>query len=570
MAILLGEKSSMDAEVRTAFSRSGLSHLMAVSGMHVGFVLMPVWLIIPWFWTHRLGRSAGLMLIALILFFYAGLTGFTASVSRASITACLLAIGKLFQRNRDSLNTTGVAAYIILCVEPASLFDIGFQLSFMAVSVILILGPVLRDTIPSYMRFSWKGTLMQFLGISIMVQLGLFPLLAVKFGEFSVAGALCNRAGVPITQLLFLWSMIGLPLAAISDWFQSWIMIPPEWLAQALIFIAETVGNQEYSWISVREMPPMLPVVWLTGIGVLAAVYTQEIRFRWLGGLLFLLCLMRIGALWETRTPAVLEVVVYDVGQGDALLLRTPSGRHILYDTGVLSPFQNSGRSVILPDLQARGVRKLDAVILSHPHADHIGGIHSILQEMPVDVIYQAPLSYRSAIFAGYMALAREKGVPIVEVIAGSEISPDPAMRMLVMHPAPEVVSSDPNAHSVAIKVVFGQTGFLLTGDAESVAESMMVARYDSLLQSNWLKAGHHGSKTSSGELFLSRVRPEHVAVSLALSNRYRHPHREAIVRIQDGGPQVRFTSLHKALVYESDGEQIRQIMWEAARRQPP
>lgn len=570
MAVLLGEKSGMDSDIRTAFSRAGLSHLMAVSGMHVGFVLMPIWLIIPWFWIHPLGRSTGLLLIAFILLFYAGLTGFTASVSRASITACLLAVGKLFQRNRDSVNTTGVAALLILCTEPSFLYDIGFQLSFTAVMVILVLGPVLRDAIPTRIRFTWRGTLLQFLGISTMVQVGLFPLLAGAFGEFSVAGPVANTVGVPLTQALFLWSMVGLPLSAISPALGEWVMIPAEWMARALLWIVEVVGTQDLAWISVNEVSVLMPVIWLTGMGCLATVFIPEVRFRWLGLLLVLLCILNAGRLIEKLDPAVLEVTVFDVGQGDALLLKTPGGKHILYDTGVLTPFQNSGRSVILPELKARGVRKLDAVILSHPHADHIGGIHSILQEMPVDVIYQAPLSYRSAVFAGYMALAREKGIPITELRAGAEISPDRSMRMLVMHPSQGVSSTDPNAHSVAIKVVYGTTSFLLTGDAEEVAEYMMVARYDTLLQSNWLKAGHHGSKTSSGSAFLDRVQPDIVAVSLGLSNRYRHPHTEAIVRIREGNPELRYTSLDKALVYESDGASVRQIMWEVVRRPPP
>lgn len=561
-AILLGEKSELDRDVRTAFSRAGLSHLMAVSGMHVGFVLMPIWIIIPWFWTSEFGRSAGLLIIALILFFYAGITGFTASVSRASITACLLAIGKLFQRNRDSLNTTGIAAIVLLIWDPSSLFDVGFQMSFVAVTMILVLGPVLRDWTPQSIRFSWRGHVLQFLGISVVVQAGLFPILADTFGEFSLAGPIANTAGVPITQLLFLWSMVALPLISVFDSFTEYGMIPAEYLAMLLLWIVNFVGNQDLSWINIYQTPTTLPLLWVAGTGVLATTQISPVRFKWLIFLLVLLSLTRIGQIINSFEPHVLKVTVYDVGQGDAILIQTPSGKNIMYDTGILSPFQNSGRTVILPDLQSKGITRLDAIILSHPHADHIGGTLSLIENMAIGVIYQPPFSYRSAVFSGYMAAASRYNVPIVEVTVGDVIEIDQTMRFLVLHPSDDHLGQDPNAHSVSIKMVYGETSFLLTGDAEHIAEGIMVRRFDQFLKSDWYKAGHHGSKTSSTSEFMRYVAPDFVAVSLGYSNRYRHPHHEATHRIHEVSGEVGFTSIHRSLVYESDGKQIRRVVW--------
>lgn len=562
-AILLGDKGGMNPETRTAFSRAGLSHLMAVSGMHVGFVLMPIWILIPWFWTHKAGRSLGLLLIAGILFFYAGITGFSASVSRASITACLLAIGKLFQRNRDSLNTTGVAALFLLLYDPESLYDIGFQLSFAAVTVILLLGPVIRNLIPAHIRYGWKGNVIQFVGISMVVQTGLFTLLVVTFGEFSVAGPIANTIGVPVTQLLFLWSMVALPVSFIYAPLGAYLLIPVEWMAWVLIQTAEVVGNWQYSWIAVTKTSPLIHLVWVAGVGMFACIQTPVIRWKWVIALLAVLCMVQSHELYLASREKVLRVTVFDVGQGDAILIETPSGKNILYDTGILSPFQNSGKSVILPELKARGIRHLDAVILSHPHADHIGGMLSILESTSVGVIYQPAFTYNSAVFAGYMELARRKKVPVVEVVAGMEVSPDKAMRILILNPVDRPLGRDPNAHSVVAKLVFGETSFLLTGDAEQVAERYLVEYYGDMLRSDWMKAGHHGSKTSSDFHFLEKVSPEVVAVSLGLSNRYRHPHQEAARRLLSTGAEVHFTSLKGALVYESNGVAIRQKVWQ-------
>jgi competence protein ComEC len=561
-AILLGEKGDMDPDTRTAFSRAGLSHLMAVSGMHVGFVLMPVWFLIPLFWTHRAGRAAGLFTVGMILFLYAGLTGFSASVSRASLTACLLAFGKLFQRNRDSLNTTGAAAIILLLWDPDWLFDVGFQMSFTAVVIILVLGPVMRDWIPTRVRFTWRGSVLQFLGISLVVQLGLFPILASTFGEFSIAGPLANTIGVPVTQMLFLWSMFALPVAALFDGLSGWVMVPAELLARVLLLTVHLVGTSDLSYVQVTHTPQLLTLIWVAGAGAVASLQVPALRFRWLIVLLMLLTVEKTMVLVDRATPQTLRITVYDVGQGDALLIETPSGKTLLYDTGVMSPFQNSGRSVIVPDLRSRGVRRLDAVILSHPHADHIGGILSVIEEFEVDVIYQAPLSYRSAVFSGYMQAAANKGIPIVELTAGMTIDVDPAMPVLVLHPSDGSYGSDPNAWSVSVKVVFGQTSFLLTGDAEHIAEQAMVERWGPFLASDWYKSGHHGSSTSSTDAFMQVVNPSMTAVSLGYSNRYRHPHRPATERMHRWSDEVHFTSLHRALVYESDGGQVRRLSW--------
>lgn len=561
-AILLGNKNELDSDTRTSFSRAGLSHLMAVSGMHVGFVLMPIWLIIPWFWTSRFGRPAGLFFIASILLFYAGLTGFSASVSRASITASLLAIGKLFQRNRDSLNTTGIAAIIILLNDPRSLMDIGFQLSFCAVTVILVLGPVLRDSISTQIRYTWKGSLIQFLGISTIVQVGLFPILASSFGEFSLAGPIANTIAVPVTQLLFLWSLFALPLSFTTDVMSTWIMIPVEWLARLLALIAHVVGNNEYSWISVKKMSSLLPVFWFAAIGFLSSLYVPRLRWKWLILLLIISNVMMIGKTLDIRQKRGLVVTVFDVGQGDAILIQTPSGKAILYDAGVLTPFQNSGLGVLLPELRSRNITSLDALILSHPHADHIGGVLNLIKEMDIKSIYQSPFLYKSAVFLGYMEAAISKDIPIVKVHSGMEIQIESQIKVLVLHPSGDNLGSDPNAHSVVIKIIYGDTHFLLTGDAELRAETVLIEKYGSFLKSDWYKAGHHGSKTSSNAQFMELVSPDFSAVSLGYRNRYQHPHTEASKRIIENSTYLSYTSLDGALVYESDGRAIRRINW--------
>lgn len=561
-AILLGDKSGLENTTKTEFSRAGLSHVMAVSGMHVGFILMPIWILIPLFWSSKTGRPIGLMVIIGILLGYAGLTGFSSSVSRASITAALLAFGKLFQQNRDSVNTTGVAALVIVVYNPGSMFQIGFQLSFCAVLVILVLAPVLADLLPKDIRFSWKGTFIQFIGISTMVQFGLFPILATTFGEFSIAGPVANMLGVPLTQLLFLWSMLALPLSFLIPAFDSWIMIPSEWIAHGLLLVAGFVGNQDWAWVKVHSMPEMLSGIWVMLIGLLGSVLVPELRWKWLALVLGMLLLSGVSEKIQAGRGQELEVRVLDVGQGDATIVRCPSGKVVMVDAGVWAPGYDSGKSVILPELKAMGVQRIDAVILSHPHGDHVGGMLSLLENIEVGRIYQSDFEYGSGLFRGYMLAAERVGAQVVRVERGDVVRECDEAPFLVLHPGDDEYGSDPNAWSVVVKLVYGQTSFLFTGDAEEVAEDEMVKRFGLSLKSDWLKAGHHGSKTSSGDEFLSRVGAEHIVVSLAYKNRYKHPHQIATERLLARSPKIKYTSLDRGLVYVSDGQKIRLLEW--------
>jgi len=201
-ALFLGYKQELEAETRQTFSRAGLSHIMAVSGLHVGFIVAPFWLLIPFLWQKRWGKWVGLAGLTFLLIFYAGLTGFSASVSRASLMAWLLTYGKLYHKLRHSVNLTALAAIILLVLNPERLFDIGFQLSFAAVFIILLVMPETQRLIPRRYRYGWLGGLATIVLISIIVQGGLFPILTYYFGEFSIVGPIANALVIPLLSVI--------------------------------------------------------------------------------------------------------------------------------------------------------------------------------------------------------------------------------------------------------------------------------------------------------------------------------------------------------------------------------
>jgi competence protein ComEC len=214
-AILIGEKTELTETTRTSFARTGLAHVMAVSGMHVGFLVAPFWVFIPWFWRFKMGKLAGLFSIGIILFIYAGITGFSASVIRASLTAVLLAYGKLYHRRRNSINLTAMAALILLTLNPGHLFQIGFQLSFGAVFTILLVWPLIDGKLLNHVTKRWWHPPIQLFLLSLLVQVGLFPLLARYFGEISLIGPIINMTVVLLIGLVVQVGLLGLAITAL-------------------------------------------------------------------------------------------------------------------------------------------------------------------------------------------------------------------------------------------------------------------------------------------------------------------------------------------------------------------
>lgn len=561
-ALLMGYKNELDREDKIAFSRVGLSHIMAVSGLHVGFILAPFWFCIPFLWTLRRGKEFGLLFLIFLLFMYAGLTGFSASVTRASITGGLITYGRLFHKARDSINLTAVAALIILLLRPNELFEIGFQLSFAAVFIILLTLPVLQQFLPDRIRFRWYGQPIMIVLVSVVVQLGLYPLLSYYFGEFSLSGPLANALVVPGLMVVVPFSLFLLLVSTVFPMAGYILNTPCRLFLDLLQWFVTHAASWQWSWMQTPSTGILLFLIWLIGTLLIASLLIPKYRWKLLAVFLLLLCLHQGKKLYLHLRPPSLEVTILDVGQGDAALIKTPAGKYILVDTGRWTPDYNSGQYVIMPHLKALGVQKLDAVFLSHPHADHIGGILELIRKMPIDIIYNSGFEYDSKLYKNYLELAAEKSIAIKSLHAGMSIDLDPMLRTLIYGPSPANHHSDPNEHSLVVEFIYGKTQFLFMGDAGKAQERLLVQNFGSMINTDFLKVGHHGSRTSSSTAFLHTATPVYAAVSLGKTNKFKHPHPEAINHLRRSGTSMAFTSLDGALRFVSDGSTIVRKRW--------
>ncbi len=561
-ALLIGYKQELTQDDKIAFSRVGLSHIMAVSGLHVGFLLAPFWFLIPYFWTWKYGRQVGLLLLILLLLSYAGLTGFSASVTRASITGGFIMYAKLFNKVRDTINLTAVAAILILLINPEELFEIGFQLSFGAVYIILLTMPVASLAIPNQIRYAWFGKLIMIIVVSFFVQAGLFPILSFYFGEFSLIGPLANAVVVPFLGVVMPYALLMLLIGSVFPLAAYYLNIPVQYFLKGLQAFVSKISAWEGSWTQTTGPEPILFAIWITGLFLFASLQIPRMRWRFLIILLGLITIQQAATLMQKLKPASLVITVFDVGQGDAVLVRTPGNKHLLIDAGRWTPGYDSGKYVLIPHLKAEGIRKLDAVFLSHPHADHIGGIPELINSVPIDTIYNSGYSYSSNLYKNYLIQAAEKEIPVSSLVAGSSVRLDPSMRIFVYGPSEPTTGSDPNEHSLILELHYGSTEFLFMGDAGAEQEARLLKNYGDLLDTDFLKVGHHGSKTSSSFPFIKVASPGHAVVSLAKSNKFRHPHREAVERLSSSPGHIYYTSLEGALVFSSDGETIQKVDW--------
>lgn len=562
-ALLLGYKNDLEGETRQAFARAGLSHIMAVSGLHVGLVIAPFWIIIPFFWTKKHGSKLGLAVLVIVLFFYAGITGFSAPVLRASVMAILLTYGKLFSKNSNSINLMGIAALVILIVDPDQLFEVGFQLSFSAVLIILLVLPIIQNAIPYWVRIKWYGSPIMVIIISLVVQFGLYPLQAYYFGEVSIISPIANALFVPFLGIFVPLSLLALVVSLVFPSIGFWFNYPSLLFLQSLNDFVQFSSSLSWAWVEVRKPSSWIFVFWSFFILMVSAWRNPAVKWKLMASTLVVVFLIQLTSLLFFLQPKKLTLIVFDVGQGDASLIQTPSGKNILIDAGVWSPNSNSGSQILLPYFKENNITKLDAVFLSHPHADHIGGIIDLINGIKIDAIYNSGYEYESNLYQNYISLASKKEIPVISLTAGQEIRADSSILILTLGPENQKFNNDPNQHSLVLNLIYKENEFLFTGDAGEDQEQRLFKNYGNLLDTDFLKVGHHGSKTSSELFFLNAVTPEIAVVSVANKNRFSHPHQEAIQRLESTTADIYFTGRDKALIFESDGNTIRRISWE-------
>lgn len=589
LALLLADRSEIDPETLDSFRATGLMHLLAVSGLHVLLVGLGLYgLLKPLLGRIGLKRRTvewtRTMVTIALLGLYVLVTGASVSVVRAFVMATILIVGRAAERRVDTLNSLGFAAIVLLLIRPTALFDVGFQLSFSAVAALVTLGPVFSGWLPD--RWQIRGVSKYLTGsvvASTAATLGTGPVLLATFGILPLAGLVLNIPAIPLTAFT-LGGGLGTvltdgwlnPVAKLFGAFASMC-------ARGLFAVSEE-GARGLGWATLEGFvtSPITLLALALGLATLAMWRRPDGRRRLaLAALASLAFGLWSGFVRHESAPR-LDIVFLDVGQGDATLIRLPNGKHVLIDAGIRSPYVDHGERTVLPHLKRYGVDRIDAFILTHADADHIGGAASVLADVPVGRLIHNGQRGATDLWADVFAAADSMSVRTERAVAGDSLALDPTVRIRILGPSDGIVrGGDANEASVVVLIQYGNTTAILTGDAEHAGEADLVKRYGRTLHADVVKVGHHGSRTSSTPAFVAAVAsapvgsatrrtstgapangPQYAVVSVAERNRYGLPNDEPLARWAGTGASVLQTAQEGAVWLRSDGRAYGRVDW--------
>ncbi len=556
LGLILGDRSGISWSMKNRFQDIGVVHILAVSGLHVGYIF----LILTFMATLlRMSPLMSFILILTGLLFYMGLTGFTTSVVRAGLMAILYSLAKYRERSVSGWNIVATAAAISLIINPRQLMMPGFQLSFGAVWGILFVYPRLQklDTLfPRWKKLRSKKPvriITDLIFVTIGAQLGTFIPIALYFRFLPVWGILSNLLIVFLAGFTVIAGILMLMVGPFSA-FVADLLGNAGWFFIALMNIfSEWIHQLPYKKLPLGGIHPAI----LTGFLIMGILWIISVKKRyrkitWLYSLVFMNLLLWRGVFYE---PPV-RVWFLDVGQGDACIIR--DGDHtILIDAGFGGFGRDYGMRVILPFLEYEGITGIDLAILSHPHADHIGGFYSVLEGVPVREVWDTQNRYESGLYKRMLRRCEELGIPVVHPQPGGVYRLG-RCTFTVIYPDEMLAEKTRNVNdaSLVIRVDQGKNSFLFTGDLEFSGESKI--RSLSVLQDvDVIKIGHHGSGTSSIPVFCRKVNARYGVISVGRDNKYGHPSQSVIQRWESLGTTLYRTDQSGAVIFNSDGESL-------------
>lgn len=588
--ILLGLRSNIPYSLQDTFSRSGTSHLLAISGLHLSIIIGIFLSAGIWLFGRRYSIYIWLAFVAIWL--YALITGMRPPVVRGAVMGSMFLLAEYLGRQRSASTALAFAAAVMVGIEPQILWDASFQLSFLAMTGLIFLSPY-------FQAWARKGiaTIIEKEGIAVSICnfaadcfavtlaaiLATWPLIAYYFNVVSFVGlpatffALLALPGIIITSAIV--AVIGL-LAPILAQVLGWIA----WLFLSyLILIAKIFDALPFSSIKLESIhiwqiwlyyallviiitainyrTQLANILHLTASRISPQINTAsrlafKLSSKWVIAPLLIITVL----VWVTvisMPDDKLHVSILDVGQGDAILIQTPNRQDILIDGG--------------PNPQAIGLelgkklpfwdKTIDLVILTQPHADHVTGLIEVLKKYKISHVIEPSIAYDSLTYQQWLNLVKSSEIKHEIVHAGQEINLGDGIKLEVLHPPSPFLqdtSDDVDNNGMVLHLSWNKMSFLFTADIGREAEWYLIAQRANL-QATVLKVAHHGSLTSTSPEFLSIVNPEIAAISVGASNRFDLPASQILDRLDGrlGSDRVYLTSTHGSIELITDGNRL-------------
>jgi competence protein ComEC len=538
-ALAVGDQHSIPPEQWQVFTRTGVNHLMSISGLHITMLASLAFAVVYWLWRRstRLtlwlpARKAAASAALLAAFSYALLSGFAVPAQRTVYMVGAVAAALWLNRSFSLGQLLAIALLGVLLPDPWAVLSPGFWLSFGAVALILYV---------TAHRVRPPHWLAQYATVQWAMTIGLTPLLLALFQQVSLVSPLANALAIPLVSLIVVpLTLLGAALP----------VEPPLWLAHIAMdgtmrFLEWLDGLPQAVWT--QHAPPAWTIA-AAMLGVLWLLLPRGFPARWLGVPLILPMFFNTP---EPPSPGTLRLIVFDVGQGLAVAAQTRN-HALLYDTGPdFSGESDSGNRILVPALRATGIAKLDGLMLSHDDLDHTGGTDSVMQAMPIGWI-SAPMSPNHALL--------QQATDARPCQDGLRWDWD-GVRFEVLHPEPGgSPGSKPhdNDRSCVLRISAGRQHILLAGDIEKDTEQRLLRLHADQLSAGLLVVPHHGSKSSSGYDFIAATLPDYAVFTVGYRNRFGHPRKEVLQRYSDTGAQLLRSDEDGAILVEMDAQGIK------------
>jgi len=546
-ALLIADQHQIPPDMRDRYARAGIIHMLSISGLHVAIIGSAVLLLL------RLARfpppvaTVGSMLVTAV---YVGVIGAPPPALRSAAMLGMGAVSRLRQRPTSPWASWAVGAIVPL-IQPRTALDLGYQLSVVGIAGLIASGVLARRLLAprvSGMRLMIGRELLT----SIVATIVSAPLVTWYFGRLSIIAPLANLAAGPVISVLqptLFLALICAPVPAVAHF----IAAAAHPLLRAFDGIAIVAAAVPGS--SVQVAPTLFAAI---GGSAAAGSLLVAGLSRYPGRPLVVAATAMAVVAWA---PAIhlpysgkVELHVLDVGQGDAILLRTDKGRWVLIDAGRVWNSGDAGRSTVIPYVMRRG-GDLESFILSHAHSDHVGGAASVFRALHPHTFWDAAFAQGSEVYDKSLRAARDAGVEWHRVHPGDELDVDGvAIEFLAPDSSWTASLTDPNSASTINLVRFGSFRFLLVGDAEGPEERWLLDHARDELHADVLKVGHHGSSTSSGDEFLAAVHPSAAIISVGADNPYGHPSADVLAALGRVGARVVRTDQLGTIVVRTDG----------------
>lgn len=594
-SIVLGDKSSLDGDIKKLYQRNGIAHLLAISGLHISLVGMAL---------YRLLRRAGISYVfsftagALFITGYVLMTGNALSGLRALVMCLLMMAAQVLGRTYDILSALCTAAVLFIWNNPYVLYNSGFLLSFSAILGIAVVLPALKRVfLPDRPQSNHvekrcfintlRDTVKTSFLASFSVTAATLPVILNCYYEFPLYSVFLNLLVIPLMPLVMLCSVCAGVTGLFCKPAGVFLLGTAHFILEFYEVLCRTAGKLPYARIVTGKPKLWQCVVYVlllalfVGLSYFSLNFWQKLLFNTIKGesvaelkkvaentktvkrLQIVILLAGIMLFMLPKKPSF-EIDMLDVGQGDGIYMMTPEGETYLFDGGS-SDEKNLAQNTLVPFLKSKGVARIDYALVSHTDTDHISGIMELMQgdEITVGAVLlpEALKNCDDANYIKFIKIAQDCNIPVWHVKTGDFVG-NSQVTVQCLHPEISYHTDSVNDISAVYRIDYGEFSMLMTGDAGMNVENELLEK-GVLSPVTILKAGHHGSKSASSEAFLEEIRPQAALISCGVNNRYHHPSEEVIQRLKKMDIQTKVTAQCGQITVKSDGKTYRLMQWQ-------